>query len=102
MSKEKPKLTVFEYGAVSSKYSVKAENKLTAYVAMVLHYSSQAHLIMLYEPKEIVKDDVWTDFTGQISKRLDEIFGGENGFDIYCEGHIKEIRAAYKSIKRLV
>ena len=73
---------VFEYGAVSSKYSNEADNKLTAYVGMIVHFDRSAHLIALYEPKEIVEKDSWLNpFTGEISKRLDEIFGGEGSFD---------------------
>jgi len=96
------KFIIFEYGVMSSKYSVKAENKLTAYVTMCLHYQQNNHMIALYEPKEIVKDDAWMCITGQVKDRLDEIFGGENGFDKYVESHIKEIRACYKTIKQLV
>jgi 16S rRNA G527 N7-methylase RsmG len=95
-------MTTFEYGAMSSKFSCEAENKLTAYVTMILHYDSNNHLIALYEPKEIIKDDSWLSITGQVSERLDEIFGGENAFDKYVESHIEEIKACYKTIKRLI
>lgn len=97
-------LTLFTYGAMSSKFSVEAENKLTAYVAMVMHYDRSAHLIALYEPEEVVKDDAWFHPMGKISERLDEIFIASCGknFDDYCEAHPDEIRAAFKSIKRLI
>jgi hypothetical protein len=95
-------MITFEYGVMSSKYSCEAENKLTAYVTMCLHFDSYNHMIALYEPKEIVKDDSWMDITGKVSARLDEIFGGENGFDKYVESHVKEIRACYKTIKQLI
>jgi len=95
-------LIIFEYGVMSSRYSCEAENKLTAYVTMCLHYDSSSHMIALYEPKEIVKDDAWMDITGKVSARLDEIFGGENGFDKYTDAHISEIKACYKTIKQLV
>lgn len=95
-------MTTFEYGAMSSRFSCEAENKLTAYVTMVLHFGSNNHLIALYEPKEIIKDDSWLSITGQVSGRLDEIFGGENAFDKYVESYIEEIRACYKTIKRLI
>jgi hypothetical protein len=91
----------FEYGAMSSKFRLEADNKLTAYVAMVVHYDTQAHLLMIYSP-ESSKEDVWLDFTGKISKRLDEIFGGEGAFNEYAEDHLDEIKKAVDSIKRLV
>jgi hypothetical protein len=95
-------LITFEYGAMSSRFSCKAENKLTAYVAICIHYDAQNHLVMLYEPAEIVKNDVWTDFSGNVSARLDEIFGGEGSFDKYVDEHIEEIRACYDTIKLLI
>lgn len=53
---EQKELITFEYGAMSSLYSLQAENKLTAYVAMCIHFGRNNHLIALYEPKELVKD----------------------------------------------
>ena len=91
----------YEYGAMSSKFSLKAENKLTAYATMVFHYGRSAHLMVIYSPQS-AKEDSWTNITGQISKRLDEIFGGENSFDKYVSSHIKEIKACCASIKQLV
>lgn len=91
----------FEYGAMSSKYSLEAGNKLTAYVAMVAHFDRNAHMIALYEPNEIVKNDSWLNPFGQISERLDEIFGGKGAFDRYAEKHIEEIKKAYETIKQI-
>lgn len=93
--------TEYEYGAMSSKFKLTAENKLTAYATMVYHYDRSAHLMVIYSPLEAKKDS-WTNITGQISDRLDEIFGGDGSFDKYVETHIEEITACYKSIKRLV
>ena len=45
----------FEYGAMSSKYSLLADNKLIAYATMICHYNTANHLVALYEPNEIVK-----------------------------------------------
>ena len=90
-----------EYGAMSSKYSIEADNKLTAYCAMVAHFNHSAHLIAIYEPEEC-KEDSWLNPLGQISARLDEIFGGESEFDKYFVSHIEEIRRAYNSIEQLV
>lgn len=91
----------FEYGAMSSKYSLMAENKLTAYVAMVCHFNRSAHLIALYEPKEIVENDSWLNPFGKISARLDEIFGGDGAFDKYANEHIEEVKAAMDTIKQI-
>lgn len=95
-------MTTFEYGAMSSRYSCEAENKLTAYVAMCMHYNRSNHLIALYEPKEIINNDQWLNITGRVSARLDEIFGGNDSFDLYMENHKAEIAECYKSIKQLV
>jgi hypothetical protein len=91
----------FEYGAMSSKYRLYAKNKLTAYCAMVLHYSQSAHLIALYSPEEI-KEDNWFSMNGKISERLDEIFGGEGSFDKYISDNFKDVKSSYKSIEKIV
>ena len=91
----------YQYGAMSSKYKLEASNKLTAYATMVFHYNRNAHLIAIYEPIES-KEDSWISFDGKISKRLDEIFGGEDSFDKYLNDNIEEIRTCYKSIKKIV
>lgn len=96
-----PDLVAYEYGAMSSRFRLRAANKLTAYAAMCGHYERSAHLLVIYEP-ESSKADSWTSFDGKISDRLDEIFGGEDGFDKYCYAHVDEIRACYNTIERLV
>ena len=97
----KRELTKYEYGAMSSKYELLAENKLTAYATMVLHYQNSAPLLVIYSPEES-KQDSWTSFDGKISARLDEIFGGENAFDNYIKANIESVKQCYKSIKKLV
>lgn len=94
-------MTKYQYGAMSSKYELEAENKLTAYATTVLHYNSSAHLVAIYEPIES-KEDSWMSFTGQISERLDEIFGGKDSFDKYLEDNLETIKDCYKSIKKLI
>jgi hypothetical protein len=94
-------MQTYEYGAVSSKYSLQAKNKLVAYYTMVAHYNRSAHLMVIYSPEEC-KEDTWVSFDGKISKRLDEIFGGDGSFDKFGEENIDEIRTCYKSIKQLV
>ena len=95
------KLQTFEYGAMSSKYSLKAANKLTAYATMCIHYQSSNHLIAIYSP-ESSKKDSWMSFTGQVAERLDEIFGGPNSFDEYLENNVDAIWNCYRSIKKIV
>lgn len=91
----------FEYGAMSSRYSLLADNKLTAYAAMCCHFDRVAHLIALYEPQDVVKDDSWLNPFGKISARLDEIFGGEGAFEKYFSEHVEEIKEAYNSIETI-
>jgi len=92
---------IYEYGSMSSKFQLEANSKLTAYATMVFHYQNSAHLIAIYSPIEC-KEDSWLNPTGQISERLDEIFGGENAFDGYVGNNIEEIKKSMKSIKRLI
>lgn len=94
-------LIKFEYGAVSSKFSVLAKDKRTAYAVMLLHYGRSNHMIMLYEPKDVVENDQWFNLFGKISDRLDEIYGGEGEFDKYLELHQQEIAESYKTIERI-
>lgn len=91
----------YEYGAMSSKYELEADNKLTAYATMCLHYQNSAPLVVIYTP-ESAKDDQWTSFDGKIAARLDEIFGGPDSFDKYLQNNIDAIRACYDSIKQVV
>lgn len=93
-------MKTFEYGAMSSKFSCEAENKLTAYCAMCLHYGRNAHLIALYT--EECKEDSWLSFDGRISARLDEIFGGDGAFDKYLEENKDAVVACCESIKHIV
>jgi hypothetical protein len=93
--------TVYEYGAMSSKYKLEATNKLTAYATMILHYRNSPHLMVVYEP-ETCKEDSWFNPTGKISERLDEIFGGEGSFDKYLSENIEAVRSCYKTITQVV
>lgn len=92
--------TIYEYGAMSSRYQLEAKNKLTAYATMCAHFQSSAHLIAIYLPIECKKDS-WLNPMGQISERLDEIFGGKDSFDKYFDDNIEEIKECYNSIKQL-
>jgi len=94
-------MKTYEYGSMSTKYSLQAENKLTAYATMCAQYQGRAHLIALYSPEES-KQDSWLTFDGKISERLDEVFGAKDSFDKYFSEHIEEIKACYATIKQLV
>lgn len=91
----------YEYGAMSSRFSLKAKNKLTAYATMVVHYKQSPHLVAVYSPEES-KEDSWISFDGKCSERLDEVFGGVDCFNKYIENNLEEIRECYKTIKRIV
>lgn len=93
----------YQYGVMSSKFSLVAENKLTAYATMLIHYQDTPHMIAIYFPQDSeTKNDSWMDISGQISKRIDEIFGGDGGFEKYLQNNIELIRECYKSIQKLV
>lgn len=91
----------FTYGAMSSKFEIKANNKLTAYATMCLHFNRQPFLVAIYSPEECKKDS-WLSMDGKCADRLDEVFGGVGSFDKYLENNSKEIAKCYKSIKILV
>ncbi len=90
----------YEYGAVSSRYSIESENKLTAYATVVLHYRNNPHLVFIYKPEEATKDS-WFSMDGKCSERLDEIFGGNGEFVKYLQNNMDEIGKCYDSIKQL-
>lgn len=98
--KKKAKIVSYEYGAMSSRYRVRARNKLTAYATMCYHYNRSAHMVAIYQP-ESSNEDMWLSLDGKISARLDEIFGGDGSFDKYCLENMEEIADCYKTIKKL-
>ena len=92
----------YEYGAMSSKYSIEAEDKLTAYAGMIIHFGGNAAMIAIYSPEESNKNDSWL-FASPLEDRLDEIFGGEKGcFFKYLDEHQDEIRTAVDPSKKLI
>lgn len=93
-------MTEYQFGAMSSLYSLQAENKLTAYCCILSFYNTSPHLVVVYEPVEC-KEDSWLSFDGKISERLDEIFGGDGSFDKYFSENIEEIKKVYATIKEL-
>jgi hypothetical protein len=91
----------YEYGVMSSTFSLVATNKLTAYAVMCVQYNQNAPLVVIYSP-ESSKEDSWMSFNGKIAERLDEIFGGKDSFDKYIESNKEEIKACYRTIKKIV
>ena len=93
---------IFEYAIMSSKYSIEAENKLTAYAAMIMHLGpASTAFITIYSPEESRKNDSWL-LAYPIVKRMDEVFGGEGSFFKYLGKHQDEINKTLDTIKRLV
>ena len=90
---------VFEYGIMSNKWSLEADNKLVAYATMILHLRDSVNMIALYSPKDVVKDDKWF-FSEDLNKRLEDIFG-ENPID-FIDRNIEVIKKAYETIKKVV
>jgi hypothetical protein len=91
----------YEYGVMSSKYSLQAEDKLIAYCAMVVHYSNSPHLVVIYSPEE-AKEDAWTSFTGQSATILDKVFGGAGAWEKFLSENVEAVKACMKTIKKLV
>lgn len=89
---------VVEYGIMSNRWSVEAEDKLVCYATILIHLGSYGcNIVMLYT--EECKSDRWA-FSDNIEKRLKEIFG-EDVF-AFMDKHIDEIKKAFKTIKKLV
>lgn len=87
-----------EYGIMSNKWSVEAEDKLVCYAAILIHLGSNGYnMVMLYT--EECKNDQWA-FSDNTEKRLKEIFG-EDVF-AFMDKHIDEIKKSVKTIKKLV
>lgn len=95
------KKITFEFGAMSSRFRLQAENKLTAYATMVLLFNSNPQLVALYEPEDLAKQDSWLMHT-PVESRLDEIFGGKGAFIKYLNEHEKEIKEAYQTVEQIV
>ncbi len=95
------KKTTFEYGAMSSRFRLQAENKLTAYAAMILHFNTCPQLVAIYEPEDLAKQDSWLMHT-PVEPRLDEIFGGKGAFMKYLEEHKEEIIEAFQNIEKII
>lgn len=89
---------VVEYGIMSNKWSVEAEDKLVCYATILIHLGSNGYnMVMLYN--EECKNDQWA-FSDNTEKRLKEIFG-EDVF-AFMDKHADEIKKAVKTIKKFV
>jgi hypothetical protein len=95
------KKITFEFGVMSNRYRLQAENKLTAYATMVLFYSDNPRLVAIYEPQDLVKRDSWL-FSNPVETRLDEIFGGKGAFFEFMDKHIQEIKEAFQTIEKII
>lgn len=91
---------VVEYGIMSNKWSIEADDKLTAYAAILISQNRNASLVVIYN--EELKSDNWA-FADDMEKRVSEIFGGSlSNFHHFVNTHKKEIRKAFETIKKLV
>ncbi len=91
---------IIEYGIMSNKWSIEADDKLTAYAAILISQNRNASLVVIYN--EELKSDNWA-FADDLEKRVGEIFGGSpSDFHHFVNTHKKEIRKAFETIKKLV
>ena len=91
---------IIEYGIMSNKWQIEAENKLTAYAAILFAQETNARLVVICN--EELKNDNWA-FSENLMKRIGEIFGGsETNFEDYLKSHREEILSALHTIKKLV
>jgi len=91
---------IIEYGIMSNKWSIEADDKLTAYAAILISQNRKAGLVVIYN--EELKSDNWA-FADDLEKRVGEIFGGSpSDFHHFVNTHKKEIRKAFETIKKLV
>lgn len=97
----KNKIAVTKIYYIKTRYIYKDGREIVSNDTSTFYYGRNNHLIALYEPKEVVKNDSWLNIFGKIGSRLDEIYGGEGKFDEYFEKHEEEISEAYKTIKQI-
>lgn len=95
------KKITFEFGVMSNRYKLQAENKLTAYATMVLFYLDNPRLVAIYEPQDLAKRDSWL-FSNPVETRLDEIFGGKGAFFKFMDEHKQEIREVFQTIEKII
>lgn len=87
-----------EYGIMSNKWSVEADDKLVCYATILIHIGSNGYnMVVLYN--EECKQDQWA-FSDDMENRLKEIFGGD--VFKFMDAHENEIHSAIKTIKKVV
>lgn len=94
------KLVPYEYGNGKERYQLLAYNKLTAYATMLNHFEQDIYVIRIYSPEEC-KQDNWANYTGEVNRYLDEIFGEGDGYLKYVFSHMEEIEKCIQTIKRI-
>ena len=87
-----------EFGIMSNKWSVEADDKLVCYAAILIYLGTNGYNMVVLINEEL-KDYQWT-FSRNPEARFKEIFG-QDVFE-YMDGHESEIKAALKTIKKLV
>lgn len=98
---QEDKLVTYRYGAMKTQYELKSTSKLVAYCSMTVHFAKKAHLMALFSPEEIRKDN-WANVTGDILPKLDEIFGGPGKFYEFRDSHKKEIKECMETIVQVM
>jgi hypothetical protein len=91
---------IVKYGIMSNLWQVEAEDKLTAYAAILISQGANARFVVIFN--EELEADNWT-FSKDLIKRIGEIFGGsETDYENYLKSHKEEIQRALHTIKKLV
>lgn len=92
---------IFEFGVMSNRYKLQAENKLSAYAAMVLFYKDNPRMVAIYKPQDLAKQDSWL-FSNPVETRLNEIFGGKGAFFKFMDEHKQEIKEVFQTIEKII
>lgn len=91
---------IVEYGIMSNKWQIEAEDKLTAYAAIIMSQRKNVNLIIIFN--EELKEDNWA-FSENLESRLGEIYGGSfSDFTNYIEAHSENIKKALLTIKKTI
>jgi len=91
---------IVEYGIMSNKWQIEAEDKLTAYAAIIISQRKNVNLIAIFN--EELKEDNWA-FSENLESRLGEIYGGSfSDFTNYIEAHSENIKKTLLTIKKLI
>lgn len=96
-------MITFSYGigTTDNNFTCQAEDKLTAYAAIILQFERLAHLVILYSPDEIVDNDQWFSPDGMIEEKIDALFGGDGAFELYFKDNKEKIQQCFDTITRI-